>query len=59
MMNPMKPHAEMIEGQEAWDRFRIAVKAVLKVPKSAVLAHERKQKVAKKKTAMKRARPEG
>jgi len=30
----MKPHAEMIEGSEAWTRFRTAVKAVLKVKKS-------------------------
>jgi hypothetical protein len=28
-------HAEMIEGQEAFDRFRTAVKATLTVPKSA------------------------
>jgi len=28
-------HPEMIEGQEAFDRFRTAVKATLTVPKSA------------------------
>lgn len=28
-------HTEMIEGQEAFDRFRKAVKATLTVPKSA------------------------
>jgi hypothetical protein len=28
-------HPEMIEGQEAFDRFQTAVKATLKVPKSA------------------------
>lgn len=32
----MKPHAEMIEGLEAFDRFKSAVQAVLKVPKSAM-----------------------
>jgi hypothetical protein len=37
MMRAMKTRTpEMIEGSEAWERFREAVKKVLTVPKSAV-----------------------
>lgn len=32
----MKPTTEMIEGPEAWTRFKTAMQSIVKVPKSAL-----------------------
>jgi hypothetical protein len=36
--------AEMIEGPEAWKRFKSGMKALMQVPRAEVLEQERKQK---------------
>ena len=43
-------HTDMKEGQDAFDRFRKAVKTIVAVPKSVVTA-DQKKKAAKKKAA--------
>jgi len=41
----MKPHtAEMHEGPEAFDRFHAAMKKIVSVPKSAVVAPPKRHK---------------
>jgi hypothetical protein len=48
----MKAQAsEMIEGQEAWQRFHDAMRAVVSVPKSAIIKDDEKRAKARKKKA--------
>ena len=50
----MKPATEMNEGPDAFERFRDAMKAILKVPKSALPPSPFKKWVPKKKQKAKR-----
>lgn len=51
MMEPMKAHAEMHEGPQAFERFRSAMKDVLAVPHSEIQKRiERHRAEAQKKS---------
>jgi hypothetical protein len=54
--NTMKPHTEMIEGPEAWDRFKSAMKTIMTVPKSALPPNPFGKRATKKKKASARER---
>ena len=53
-MKAVKPHPEMIEGPEAFDKFRDAMKAILTVPKTALPPSPFKKWKPKKKNARRR-----
>jgi hypothetical protein len=44
----MKPHTEMTEGPRAFENFKNAMKAIVGVPKAAILIAEKKAKAKNK-----------
>jgi hypothetical protein len=54
MLSEMKPHPEMIEGPEAFDKFRDAMKTIITVPKSALPPSPFKKWKPKKKSTKNR-----
>lgn len=46
-----KPHAEMHEGRDAFERFRKAIKTIVSVPKSAATVDRKKPRPNKKRAA--------
>lgn len=49
-MENMKPHPEMTEGPEAFERFRKAMKTIVSVPKDSAMAQPKRQSKKKRAT---------
>lgn len=49
-MGSMKTHPEMTEGPRAFEQFKNAMKAIVIVPKAAILIAEKKAKKKRNKT---------
>ena len=48
MIGNMKLHPEMTEGPRAFEQFKNAMKAIVKVPKAVILSAEKKAKKKRK-----------
>jgi hypothetical protein len=55
-MGSMKTHTEMTEGPRAFENFKNAMKAIVIVPKAAILIAEKKAKKKRESRASSRAR---